>query len=76
MWAKTLTTAVLLVGCGLSGVCDGWSVVGLYEGMNVQEIMNPVSYVDSEQAQRYVRQEVYSQLDNFASENKILNAIA
>ena len=38
--------------------------------------MNPVSYVDSEQAQRYVKQEVYSQLDNFASENKILNGIA
>ena len=49
---------------GLTAVCAGWSVLGLYEGMNVQEIMNPVSYVDSEQAQRYVRQEVYSQLDN------------
>ena len=76
MWAKTLTTAILLVAGGLTAVCAGWSVLGLYEGMNVQEIMNPVSYVDSEQAQRYVRQEVYSQLDNFASENKILNGIA
>lgn len=76
MWAKTLTTAILLVAGGLTAVCAGWSVLGLYEGMNVQEIMNPVSYVDSEQAQRYVKQEVYSQLDNFASENKILNGIA
>ena len=76
MWAKTLTTAILLVAGGLTAVCAGWSILGLYEGMNVQEIMNPVSYVDSEQAQRYVRQEVYSQLDNFASENKILNGIA
>lgn len=76
MWAKTLTTAILLVAGGLTAVCADGSVLGLYEGMNVQEIMNPVSYVDSEQAQRYVRQEVYSQLDNFASENKILNGIA
>ena len=46
MWAKTLTTAILLVAGGLTAVCAGWSILGLYEGMNVQEIMNPVSYVD------------------------------
>ena len=40
MWAKTLTTAILLVAGGLTAVCAGWSVLGLYEGMNVQEIMN------------------------------------
>ncbi len=38
MWAKTLTTAILLVAGGLTAVCAGWSVLGLYEGMNVQEI--------------------------------------
>ena len=32
MWAKTLTTAILLVAGGLTAVCAGWSVLGLYEG--------------------------------------------
>ncbi|MCI6537688.1 MAG: HAMP domain-containing histidine kinase [Lachnospiraceae bacterium] len=72
-WAKTLTTAVLLIAGGLTGICAGWSLVGLHAGMNVHEIMNPVSYEESQRAERYVRRELMDQLDSFSSENKILN---
>lgn len=72
-WAKTLTTAVLLVAGGLTGICAGWSLVGLHAGMNVHEIMNPVSYEESQRAEHYVKRELMNQLDTFSSENKILN---
>ncbi len=75
-WAKTLTTAVLLVAGGLTGICAGWSMVGLRAGMNVHEIMSPVSYADSQKAERYVRRELTNQLESFRSENKILNGKA
>lgn len=75
-WAKTLTTAVLLVAGGLTGICAGWSMVGLCAGMNVHEIMSPVSYADSQKAERYVRRELTNQLESFSSENKILNGKA
>ena len=71
-WAKTLTIAVLLVAGGLTGICAGWSLVGLHAGMNVHEIMNPVPYEESQRAERYVKRELQSQLDKFSSENKIL----
>lgn len=41
MWAKMLTTAVLLIAGGLTAVCAGWSMAGLSSGMNVNEIMSP-----------------------------------
>ena len=66
-WAKTLTTAVLLIAGGLTGICAGWSLVGLHAGMNVHEIMNPVSYEESQRAERYVRRELMDQLDSFSS---------
>lgn len=40
MWAKMLTTAVLLIAGGLTAVCAGWSMAGLSSGMNVNEIMS------------------------------------
>ena len=72
VWAKTLTTAVLLVAGGLTAICAGWSLVGLHAGMNVHEIMSPVPYEKSQSAERYVRRELQNQLDKFSSENKIL----
>ena len=62
MWAKMLTTAVLLIAGGLTAVCAGWSMAGLSSGMNVNEIMSPVSYEESQKAERYVRQELQDQL--------------
>ena len=75
-WAKTLTIAVLLVAGGLTGICAGWSLVGLHAGMNVHEIMDPVPFEESQEAERYVRRELMTQLDKFSSENKILNGKA
>ena len=76
VWAKTLTTAALLIAGGLTAVCAGWSLIGLSSGMNVNEIMSPVSYEESQKAERYVRRELQDQLGKFSSENKILKGSA
>ncbi len=73
IWAKSLTTVILLLAGGLTAICVGWSLVGLHAGMNVHEIMNPVAYEESQRAERYVKRELMNQLDTFSSENKILN---
>lgn len=76
MWAKMLTTAVLLIAGGLTAVCAGWSMAGLSSGMNVNEIMSPVSYEESQKAEHYVRRELQDQLGKFSSETKILQGNA
>ena len=66
MWAKMLTTAVLLIAGGLTAVCAGWSMAGLSSGMNVNEIMSPVSYEESQKAEHYVRRELQTSWVNSA----------
>ena len=44
----------------------GWSMAGLSSGMNVNEIMSPVSYEESQKAEHYVRRELQDSWVNSA----------
>ena len=72
-WAKTLTTAILLLCGGITGICAGWTLTWLMNGMTLSEVIHPVSYVDSQTALNYLDQELDSQLTYFSSNNEILN---
>lgn len=72
-WAKTLTTAILLLCGGITGICAGWTLTWLMNGMTLSEVIHPVSYVDSQTVLNYLDQELNSQLTYFSSNNEILN---
>lgn len=69
-WAKVLVVLVLAASAAVAGISGGWMLVGYNQGMDLREVMNPVSYEKSSAASAYLETEGHKILTSIGNRNR------
>lgn len=67
MGAKIAVVLIMIAAALTAGFSGSWIVLGFYHGMEVREIMDPVSYEQSASVKEYLQREGQEILDNIGN---------